>query len=200
MDDFENSEKDRMPEDWAGRKDEAKKYYKISAEEGNKDNNFLSVENDKTDMFIIKKVKVDLVKYPYLNWKWRVNKFPPNADESIKKLCDVPASVNVVLVAKKWRPKTIKYTWSTTLEKDTHCKSPYAFWPSRCDIIVMQSGEENQGQWISEKRNVLEDFKKLYKKDKVKSKEIQAIVIMSDGDNTQSFSAADYDNIYFSVD
>ena len=123
---------------------------------------------------------------------------PKKGNESVKKYCDVAASVNVILYASRWRPKTIKYSWSTTLPKGKVTSSPYAVWPSRADIIVMRSGGRLKGKWIREKRNVLADYKKLYKLDKVKSKVIDAIVIMTDSDNTSSLSEADYDNIYFS--
>jgi hypothetical protein len=200
IDNFNTSEIGTLPEGWNGRKEEASKYYQIREDIEDENNKYLSVKNDKTDMFIIKKIKVDLVKYPYLNWKWRVNQLPVNGKESKRKTCDVPASMNVVLIASKWRPKTIKYTWSSTLEKGSRTKSPYAIWPSRCDILVLQSGEVLKGEWVSEKRNVLEDYTELYKKKKVKSKIVEAIVIMSDGDNTSSISAADYDDIFFSAE
>jgi len=199
VDNFNSSQVGILPEGWSGRKKEAAKYYKIKEDPEDKGNKYLSVTNDSTDMFIIKKIKVDLVKYPFLNWKWKINQLPKNGKENKKKTCDVAASVNVVLVASKWRPKTIKYSWSTTLKKNVFTKSPYAFWPSRCDIIVIESGDELKGQWITEKRNVLEDYIRLYKKKKVKSRVIDALVIMSDGDNTKSVSAADYDDIFFSA-
>jgi len=182
---------------WGGRTDSAMNYYNIVKEGAN---GYLSARNDKTDNFIIKKIKVDIVKYPYLNWRWRAIKLPPGGDESRKPTCDVVASVNVILQASKWRPKTIKYSWSTTLAKGTFTESPYAIWPSRADIIVLQSGPSLKGKWVTEKRNVLKDYKKLYEEDDVDSFVIDAIVIMSDGDNTLSQVAADYDEIYFSKD
>jgi len=115
-----------------------------------------------------------------------------------KTTCDVAASVNVVLKASKWRPKIINYSWSTNLEKGSFAESPYAIWPSRADIIVVESGEALKGEWIHEKVNVLEDYKRLYNKNKVDSYYIEAFVIMTDSDNTNSLSAADYDDIFFS--
>lgn len=199
VDHFNDYSIKQMPENWHGRKDAAAKYYKVMPEDEHSNNQILCAIAENTDMFILKKIKVDIVKYPYLNWRWRANILPPNGDESKKKVCDVAASMNVVLKASKWRPRSIKYSWSTTLPKFTKTKSPYAFWPARTDIVVLQSGEEHKGQWITEKVNVLEDYKRFYKKKKKpKSFVIEAIVIMSDSDNTNSVAAADYDDIYFS--
>jgi len=153
---------------------------------------YLSAYSDANDNFLIKEIKVDLVKYPYLNWKWRANILP---DESVKAFCDVAACVNVVLKASKWRPRTIKYSWSTTLAKDSLTQSPFAIWPSRCDIRVVKTGPDDLGEWHTEKINVLEDYKKFYNKKKVKKLEVEAFVIMTDSNNTGTKAAADYDDI-----
>lgn len=191
VDNFESAELD----DWHGRASDFKEIYKIN---NHPDSSFLSAYSKDSDNFIIKKVKIDLVEYPFLNWKWRAKSLPIEGDESEKSKCDMAASVIVVLRASKWRPQSIKYTWSSTLPQNTFTESPYAFWPARTDIIVMQSGEEHLNQWVTEKVNVLDHYKALYKKKKVKSKNIEAFVIMTDSDNTESLSEADYDNIYFS--
>lgn len=191
IDDFESKELN----DWYGRSSDYQKIYKIDSLSGA---SYLSASSLGSDNFLIKKVKVDLVEYPYLNWKWRAKTLPIDGDESQKSTCDIAASVIVVLRASKWRPRSIKYTWSTTLPKSTVCKSPFAFWPSRTDIIVMQSGDENLNQWTTEKVNVLDHYKMFYNKKKVKSKKVEAFVIMTDSDNTNSLSEADYDDIFFS--
>ena len=200
VDDFDDYAIDAIPADWKGRKKIAKEFYKVVHDSERKDNHFLSAHTLNSNMFIIKKMRVDIAKYPYLNWKWRANVFPPGGDETIKEKCDVVASMNVVLVAVRWRPKTIKYSWSTTLPLFTESRSPFSRWPARADIIVLQSGEEKKREWITEKVNVLEDYKRLYDKKIVESYTIDAIVLMSDSDNTGSEAAADYDDIYFSRD
>jgi len=180
---------------WHGRASDFNDIYKIDSVA---ETSHLTARSVGTDNFIIKKINVDIAKYPYLNWKWRAKTLPINGDESRKANCDMAASVIVVLKASKWRPRSIKYTWSTTLPKNTISKSPFAIWPSRTDILVVQSGDENLNQWVTEKVNVLDHYKMFYKKKKVKSKNIEAFVIMTDSDNTNSISEADYDDIFFS--
>jgi len=181
--------------DWEGRKSDFSDIYEIAELD---DEHFLSARSLDSHNFIIKSFKVDIVKFPYLNWKWRALSLPVNGDESRKETCDVAASVNVVLRASKWRPRTIKYSWSTTLPVDSCFVSPFSMWPARADVKVIKSGGEELGNWRAEKVNVLEDYKKFYKKEKVASFVIEAIVIMTDSDNTESPSAADYDDIFFS--
>jgi len=190
----EDFEKPLFPE-WKSKSKNPEKIYNLKEENGD---HYLSASSINDDNFIIKRFEVDLVKYPYLNWTWRAHSLPANGDESVKKHCDVAACINVVLKASKWRPRSIKYSWSTTLEPETRTKSPYAFWPSRCDIVVVKSGDSSMGVWHTEKVNVLEDYLKFYELDEVDSIVIEAIVIMTDSDNTKSLSAADYNDLYFS--
>ena len=191
VDDFEDMEN----ADWNGRSKGHEKIYKVKSDPKG---NFLSAKSQNSDNFILKEIKVDLVQYPYLNWKWRALVLPVEGDESVKGKCDVAASISVVLNASKWHPKSIKYSWSTTMTKGTFSKSPYAYWPARTDIFIVESGIEKTDIWVSEKINVLDHYKELYKDHKIKSKVIEAIVIMTDSDNTDSQSQADYDEIYFS--
>ena len=181
--------------EWQSKSANPESVYRIDIED---DNSYLSAHSIHDDNFLIKKIKIDLVEYPYLNWSWRANILPVAGDESVKKHCDVTACVNVVLKASKWRPRSIKYSWSSTLPVGTRTKSPFAIWPSRCDIVVIESGAEKQGKWITERVNVLKDYMQFYGKGKPKSLVIEAFVIMTDSDNTETPSAADYDKIFFS--
>lgn len=191
VDDFEN---EKM-QNWHGRADHYESIYKLDSIDGQ---SYLSASSKGSDNFILKKLDVDLVKYPYLNWKWRANTLPVNGDESKKQNCDIAASVIIVFRASKWRPQTLKYTWSSTLEKNTITKSPFAHWPTRTDIVVLQSGDKHLNEWVTEKVNVLDHYKMLYDKKNVKQRKVEALVIMTDSDNTNSLSEADYDDIYFS--
>ena len=184
-----------IDDEWRGRCREFEDYYTIVEEEGN---SCLYASSEDSDCFIVKPIKVDIVEYPYLNWRWKSVDRPPNGDESDKSVCDVSASIAVVLNKSKIFPKSIKYSWSSTLPKEKLTESPYAIWPSKCFIRVMRSDEDPQDEWIYEKVNVLEDFKHFYKRKKFHTKKIYALVIMSDSDNTGGPSSAFYDDIYFS--
>lgn len=191
VDDFEMG----LTDDWKGRHAGHETIYQIRKEKGNQ---FLAAKSAKSDNLIVKKIEVDLVEYPYLNWKWRATILPKDGDESVKANCDVAASIAVILNTNRFFPKSIKYSWSTTLKKDSLTESPFAIWPSSCDIRVMESGNQNLGKWQTEKINVLADYQQFNNLKQVDSKIAYAIVIMTDSDNTETLSAADYDDIYFS--
>lgn len=184
-----------LEQSWVGRYENFQDIYSIESEG---DEVFLSAVANGSDNLIIKKVDIDIAEYPFLNWSWRAHTLPEGGDESVKKSCDAAASVAVVLNKSRILPKSMKYTWSTSLARDSLTKSPYAFWPSRCDIRVIESGGDHLGQWRKVKVNLLEDYKYFYRKEDVKKKHVRAIVIMTDSDNTGSTSAADYDQFFFS--
>jgi hypothetical protein len=73
VDDFENYREDSIATAWKGRSDEAFIEYKVKTEHA--ENSYLEVISEESNMFILKKIKVDLVKFPYLNWQWRVNEW-----------------------------------------------------------------------------------------------------------------------------
>lgn len=201
---FESGVEGALPKQWKGRTKNAGQHYKLKIHQKPRRQNrmYLEARVVNADELIAKDQKVDIVKYPYLNWRWRVHVLPPDGNESLKPLCDSAASIYVVIRARKTMgvptPESIKYSWSSTLKVGTVTKSPYSVWPSRCDIIVLQSGDASKNRWITEKRNVLADYKKFYKKTNPKSVLIDGVAIMSDSDNTKSQSWADYDQIYFS--
>jgi len=192
---FEETAVGTLPSDWHLRRQSDVREYEVRSEDGN---HYLHAATSSSDMMVVKKISVDIVQYPFVTWRWRVHELPANGDESVKQYCDVPASVSFVTNRTKLLPKSIKYTWSSTLPVGTVTESPFAFWPARTDIIVIDSGTDKQGQWVTVKRNILKDYKQLYGKTKVKSKKLTAIAIMSDSDNTGTAAIADYDEIVFS--
>lgn len=191
IDDFNSEELS----DWHVNKGQISEVYNLDQDSTDR---FLSAVSKNNDLFIIKECKVDLVEYPYLNFSWRAHELPTAGNEYEKSTCDIAASVYIVLKASRWRPRSIKFTWSTTLPENSYGKSPFSIWPARSDFKVVHTGNRDLGKWVHEKINVLEEYKKLYKKDNINSLFIEAMSIMTDSDNTESQSRADYDNVFFS--
>ena len=92
----------------------------------------------------------------------------------------------------KYPPKSaLNYVWDSKLPKGTHLDNPYT---DRTKTVVIESGLENIGRWVSEERNVLEDYKKLFGSTPPK---ISFIAIMTDTDNTGESAIAYFDDIIF---
>ena len=104
-----------------------------------------------------KEVKVDLKQFPWLTWKWKVTKLPVGGDFRKPKTDDQAAQLFVAFS----KTKAIVYIWDTTapagLMEDT---SPVPFMTVK--VVVQRSGPAELGKWITETRNVYDDYKKLY--------------------------------------
>lgn len=134
--------------------------------------------------------KINLDKTPILTWKWRVYKTPKGGDENVNDKNDVAASIYVVYSVNFLKmPKSIRYTWSSTLPVGTILSKYF----NRQKIVVLASGTKNEGKWITFQRNIAQDYKNLFGSNPPKRP--IAILILSDGDNTKSKAIADYDDI-----
>ena len=104
-----------------------------------------------------KEVKVDLKQFPWLTWKWKVTKLPAGGDFRKSNTDDQAAQLFLAFS----KTKAIVYIWDTTapagLMEDT---SPVPFMTVK--VVVMRSGPAELGKWITETRNVYNDYKKLY--------------------------------------
>ena len=144
---------------------------------------------------LVRKMKIDLTKTPYINWSWKVDNVLKDVDETQKSGDDYAARVYVVISGGVffWRTRAISYAWASQQPKDS-------IWPNaftdRAVMVAVESGPELSGQWVTEKRNILEDIKILLGNDKTS---IDAVAIMTDTDNSKQSATAYYGNIYFTA-
>jgi hypothetical protein len=128
--------------------------------------------------------------YPLLSWRWKVRGIIPGGDESQKSTDDYAARVYVVFP--HWFPpktRTINYIWGNKLARGAALPSPYT---GNAQMVAVESGTEKVGEWIGERRNVLEDYRRLFREEPPK---VGAIAIMTDTDNTGASAEAWYDDL-----
>lgn len=146
----------------------------------------------------------NIKKFPYLTWKWRAIELPAGADESIDEKNDSVAGIYVVfqkayvpLLSWRYQPvNVIKYVWSTTLPKDrvvSRNMQKFGILYFQGRYIVLQSGPKNMNRWIEEKRNVLEDYRRVFGSDPKYDPII--LGILTDSNSTRSHAVADYTDI-----
>ncbi len=143
---------------------------------------------------LFREVDIDLNKTPYLNWSWKVENTYSGNDEHSKEGDDYPARIYVVVSGGVffWKTRAINYVWSSNQPLGTRWKNAYT---GNARMLAVRSGDKQTGQWITEKRNVRADFKKLFGEDVT---EINAVAIMSDSDNAKQSATAYYGDIFFS--
>ena len=131
--------------------------------------------------------KTSLEQTPILEWRWRVDSIYRNIDETEKSGDDYPARIYVV--AERWprfRGRVINYVWSSSQPEGGTWANAFA---SQFQMVAVRSGEANVGQWITERRDVLADFRRLHG---IAPDTVDALAIMTDCDNAGQQATAWY--------
>ena len=107
------------------------------------------------------KGKVDLNATPILEWEWKAIALPKGANSCNKDTDDQAGQVFLLWprFPEQVRSRIIGYVWDTTRPVGTTCKSEKT---GMVTYIVVRSGSADLNRWITEQRNVVEDFKKVY--------------------------------------
>lgn len=144
---------------------------------------------------LFKKISIDIKKYPYLNWRWRIETRFPSMDETRKNSDDYAARIYLVVSGGLffWQTKALNYVWSSRVKRENSW--PNAFAPDNTRMVAVRAMDNQTGTWYSEKRNVYEALKS-WLGEEVQT--IDAVAIMTDSDNTDGQALAFYGDIYFS--
>lgn len=187
--DFGRSKVGDFPSNWKAREQGGRMVYTVQEDA---EGSFLHAESRDDSHTIGHSLSVDLTEYPFLEFSWRALSLPLGGNERERETNDGALGVYVVFEGWSMPPRSIKYVWSTTLPAGTVAESPYS---RKSKIVVLRCGEENVGQWVDERVNVLEDFKRLFGESKIPR--VRGIGILTDSDNTSSTSAGDYRSFRF---
>lgn len=145
---------------------------------------------------LIRKIRVDLDKTPFLNWRWRIeNKLAGDFDEKLKTGDDYAARIYIVVSGgfAIWNTKAVNYVWAKHSQKGDMW--PNAFAKNNAMMFALRSSEAQTSVWHVEKRNIQKDFNSAFGE---QVRFIDAVVLMSDTDNTRNDVTAYYGDIYFS--
>ena len=136
---------------------------------------------------LIRRVFVDPTKCPIFEWSWAVTKIQHNADLRVKEREDVAASIFLLFgdPGFLFDPKpvpTLRYVWTNgNVPIDAIVDNPYL--PGTVRSIVVESGTDRIGTWITERRNVMEDFLNAF--GYRPTERIHAVVLFTDNDQTR---------------
>ncbi len=136
----------------------------------------------------------DLLKYPVLTFEWMVEKHPLHGDLRKRETDDQAAGLYVTLPSfpEAINFKAIGYVWENG--------APPGVYPSlssgNIKYVVLRSGPADLGQWHKERRNVVEDFKKLWGVTITGRRKV-VIGLGADSDGTKSSSVGSFGPICF---
>ena len=163
---------------------------------------------------VLKRLEIDVKKFPVLVWRWKINRAVGMAIETRKDRNDAAARIRVIFG--KAAPKTLKrppeilkffksfgirpegkeprgfkidYIWGNNLPEDDVIDYPGS---KNHKMVVVEKGNKRANRWIWEKRNLIEDFQKSFRSS---PPALIGIVVLTDTDQTNEGVIAHYSSI-----
>jgi hypothetical protein len=160
---------------------------------------------------LTREVSIDLKEYPVVAWRWKVENLIVHGDVTRKQGDDYAARLyltfayesNKVSWSRKAKYKAgrllfgdipiaaINYIWDRVTPVDTVTPNAYTDF---VQMIVVESGGANVGQWMDEERNLFDDYQRAFGGEPPK---VNGVAIMTDTDNTGEAATAYYGDIAF---
>jgi DUF3047 family protein len=184
--------KSGIPDGWKGQNWGSPKYdFRVVTQGGRKAINLKSSNDSST---ISKEVKVDVKAWPVLQWSWQAVTLPKGGDARKSAIDDEAAQIYVTFprFPSAVRSRIISYIWDTTAPVGSVFKSEKT---GLVTYVVVRSGPADIGKWLTEARNVLEDYKKIY--GEPPGEEVGAISIAIDSNDTSSTAESYFGEILF---
>ena len=181
-----------IPPGWQGHKWGSPKYdFTVVADTAGK---ALELKSDNDSSTISKEVKVDVKEYRILQWRWKVVTLPPRGDARKSDTDDEAAQIYVTFprFPTAVRSRTIGYIWDSTAPAGSVFPSAKV---STVTFVVVRSGTAGLGQWFTETRDVLEDFKRIYGEEP--GEMVGAVTLSINSQNTRATALAFFGEILF---
>ena len=157
-------------------------------------------------------VDIDPAKYRWLTWRWKVAQLVPGADNTRRETEDAPARIEIsfdgdskklTIGDRLWAAQvkalasidlpyaTLEYVWGEGAPKETVIENT---WTARIRMLLVESGPGRVGEWVTETRNVYEDYQRVFGE---APERITAVGIITDTDATGAKAEAYYGDIGF---
>ena len=117
----------------------------------------LHLQSEDASFSFQKAVNLNTLHYPLLSWKWKVTKLPKGGDIRNPKADDQAAQLFLAFSNRK----VIVYIWDTSAPEGLM----YDAWGPpffKVKAVVVRSGHDQTGKWITETRNAHLDYMKIF--------------------------------------
>lgn len=154
----------------------------------------LHLRSDNESSTISKEVKVDVKQFPILEWEWKVVTLPNGGDARRKETDDEAAQLYVTFprFPQAVRSRVIGYIWDSTAPAGSIFPSDKV---GTVTFVVVRSGNAELGKWLTETRNVYEDYKRIYREEP--KEEVGAVAISINSQNTGARAESYFGPILF---
>jgi len=128
----------------------------------------LEMRSAKSSFGLQRDLSVDLRAYPRLTWKWRADLLPSGGDFRSASKDDQAAQLYIAFS----RTRVIGYVWDSTAPAQTQGDAqgipPFA----RVKVLVLRSGTAESGRWLTEERDLVADYRRLFGEEPPSSKAV----------------------------
>ena len=174
----------------------------------------LKVEAEDSYGHLVHGLHAQLSERSTLSWRWRVDKLVEEADlkqrsgdDSPAKLClffafdtsklplgeRTKLSMAQSLTGQDVPGETLCYVWDNKLPADTGITNAFT---KRIRMIVLDTGSAKLGQWVTQRRNVVADYQRLFGDESGgKVPEVIGVAISADADNTHGRALAYFGDV-----
>jgi len=126
----------------------------------------LRLTSDSESSFGIKKeIRVDIREYPFINWRWKVNRLPKGGDVRSTDTDDQALQIYVAFPATGWpealNTPVVGYIWDSEAPKGWTGRSAHTG-GGMLRYVVVRNKTDRLGQWFTEKRNIYQDYQRLF--------------------------------------
>ncbi len=182
-----------IPSDWKGQQWGSPAYDITVVDDSGTRAVHLKSKNESSTISKEVKGKVDLKNTPILEWSWKAVVLPKGGNSCAKATDDQAVQVYVTWprFPEQVRSQIIGYVWDTSQPVGTICRSEKT---GMVTYVVVRSGAADLGRWHTERRNVRDDFRKIYGGDPDNP---GAVSISIDSNDTNSGSESFVGPIYF---
>ena len=206
---------DRLPENWKPltfKKIDKHTTYEVVEEDGTA---VIRADCRASASGLIRKIRIDPRAYPVIQWRWKITGVYQKGDVTRKSGDDYPARIYIAFeydadrvgFLEKAKFETarilygeyppigaINYIWGSRAPAGTRVPNPYT---DRVMMIVVESGPEKAGTWVTEERNIYRDYVDSFGQPPPM---ISGVAIMTDADNTGEATTSFYGDIVFKTD
>lgn len=154
--------------------------------------------------------RIDLTEYPILEWRWKVDSVVADGNARTEAGDDYPARIYVTfdyddlgfgdrmklaalraLGYDEIPARALNYIWANQVERGTVLENAFTDWVM---MVAVRSGSRHVGEWHTERRNVLQDYRDAFGED---PPPVNGVALMTDTDNTNGEATAYYGDIVF---
>jgi hypothetical protein len=138
----------------------------------------LRMRSDQASFSLQKKIRISLQASPWLVWDWKVTELPKGGDFRRSGSDDQAAQLIIAFSSSHF----LSYIWDSTAPKGVIAAASAPLF-KKIFAVVVQSGTQGLGTWITERRNLIDDYKQAYGEE---PEAIEGVRIQINSQHTQS--------------